>query len=115
MLLMSTRGCMLLARMRPRKPYHHGHLEETLLKTAIQLIGEVGPAGFTLREVARRAGVSHNAPYRHFADRDKLLAAVAAQGFRKLARAMHDAAQLQAQPLDRLNAAGRDYIHVAHR
>jgi len=43
---------MLLARMRPRKPYHHAHLEETLLKTAIQLIGEVGPAGFTLREVA---------------------------------------------------------------
>jgi Bacterial regulatory proteins, tetR family len=80
MLLMSTIGCMLLARMRPRKPYHHGHLEETLLKTAIQLIGEVGPAGFTLREVARRAGVSHNAPYRHFADREKLLAAGGASG-----------------------------------
>jgi len=101
--------------MRPRKPYHHGHLEETLLKTAIQLIGEVGPAGFTLREVARRAGVSHNAPYRHFADRDELLAAVAAQGFRELTRAMRAAAHEQAKPLDQLKAAGFAYIEVALR
>jgi AcrR family transcriptional regulator len=115
MLLMSTIGCMLLARMRPRKPYHHAHLEETLLKTAIQLIGEVGPAGFTLREVARRAGVSHNAPYRHFADRDELLAAVAAQGFRELTRAMRDAAHEHAKPLDQLKAAGLAYIGFALR
>ena len=106
---------MLLARMRPRKPYHHGHLEETLLETAIQLIGEVGPAGFTLREVARRAGVSHNAPYRHFADREKLLAAVAAQGFRELTQAMRDATQGQAEPLDRLKVAGLAYIEFALR
>ena len=115
MLRMSTPGCMLLARMHPRKPYHHGHLEETLLKTAIQLIGEVGPEGFTLREVARRAGVSHNAPYRHFADRDKLLAAVAAQGFRELTRAMDDASEGQAEPLDQLKAAGVAYIEFALR
>ena len=115
MLLASTSGCMLLIRMRPRKPYHHGHLEETLLKTAIQLIGEVGPGGFTLREVARRAGVSHNAPYRHFADRDQLLAAVAAQGFRELTQAMRDAAQRQAAPLDQLKAAGLAYIEFALR
>src|SRR5258707_15546793 len=110
MLLMSTVGCMLLARMRPRKPYHHAHLEEALLKTAIQLIGEVGPAGFTLREVARRAGVSHNAPYRHFADREKLLSALAAQGFRELTRAMRDAAQGQAKHLDQLRPARPAYI-----
>ena len=112
---MSTIGCMLLARMRPQKPYHHGHLEDTLLKTAIQLIGEVGPAGFTLREVARRAGVSHNAPYRHFADREELLAAVATQGFRELTQAMSDAAQGQVDPLDRLKAAGLAYIEFALR
>src|SRR6266404_3557169 len=70
--------------MRRPKPYHHGHLREVLLQAAIQLIAEVGPAAFTLREVARRAGVSHNAPYRHFPDREDLLAAVAAQGFREL-------------------------------
>ena len=112
---MSTVGCMLLARMRPRKPYHHGHLEETLLETAIQLIGEVGPAGFTLREVARRAGVSHNAPYRHFADREELLAAVAAQGFRELTQAMRDATRGQANSLERLKQAGLAYVEFALR
>src|SRR3979490_945023 len=101
--------------MRRRKPYHHGHLEEVLLRTAIHLIGEVGPAGFTLREVARRAGVSHNAPYRHFADREKLLAGVATQGFREWPRAMRDAGQGQAEPLDRLKAAGLAYIEFALR
>src|SRR6266849_9550947 len=115
MLLMSTIGCMLLARMRPRKPYHHGHLEETLLKTAIQLIGEVGPVGFTLREVALRAGVSHNAPYRHFSDREELLAAVAAQGFRELTHAMLDAAKPQPNPLDQLKRAGLAYVEFALR
>jgi AcrR family transcriptional regulator len=62
------------------KPYHHGNLREVLLQSAIRLIAEVGPTAFTLREVARQAGVSHNAPYRHFQDKDALLAAVATQG-----------------------------------
>src|ERR1700751_2601069 len=115
MLLMSTIGCMLLARMRPRKPYHHGHLEETLLETAIQLIGEVGPSGFTLREVARRAGVSHNAPYRHFQDRDALLAAVAAQGYLELNDAMIEAADQAPDPLNRLKRAGLAYVAFALR
>src|SRR5256885_13290570 len=70
--------------MRRPKPYHHGHLREVLLQAAIQLIAEVGPAAFTLRETARRAGVSHNAPYRHFPDREALLAALAAEGFAML-------------------------------
>src|SRR4029077_4955788 len=60
----------------PRHPYHHGNLRETLLQGAVRVIAEWGPAAFTLREVARRAGVSHNAPYRHFRDKDALLAAV---------------------------------------
>ena len=77
--------------MPPRKAYHHGHLQQALLDAAIQLIAEIGANGFTLREVARRAGVSHNAPYRHFADREELLAAVALQGFRELDQAMLDA------------------------
>src|ERR1700751_4296805 len=115
MLLMSTIGCMLLARMRPRKPYHHGHLEETLLETAIQLIGEVGPLGFTLREVARRAGVSHNAPYRHFRDKDELIAAVAAQGFERLNAAMIRAAARSTSAEDRLLSCGRGYITFALR
>jgi AcrR family transcriptional regulator len=101
--------------MRQRKPYHHGHLHEVLLQAAIQLIAEVGPAGFTLREVARRAGVSHNAPYRHFPDREGLLAAVAAQGFRELTQAMLDAAKQESSALGQLKCAGLAYVEFALR
>jgi len=102
--------------MPSRKPYHHGRLREALLEAAIPLVAEVGPAGFTLREVARRAGVSHNAPYRHFQDKDALLAAVAAQGFRELAEEMHQAAAAaQPTPLDRLKGSGLAYVAFALR
>jgi AcrR family transcriptional regulator len=99
----------------PKKPYHHGHLQEVLLQAAIRLIGEVGPAGFTLREVARRAGVSHNAPYRHFPDRESLLAAVATQGFRELTQAMREAAKDESGALEKLKRAGLAYIEFALR
>ena len=62
------------------RPYHHGDLRSALVEQALLLVKERGPQGFTLREVARRAGVSHAAPYRHFADRSALLTAVAAAG-----------------------------------
>jgi AcrR family transcriptional regulator len=101
--------------MRRRKPYHHGNLREELLEAAIRLIAEVGPTAFTLREVARRAGVSHNAPYRHFRDRDDLIAAVAAQGFRELTQAMVDAAGGRTDALNRLKRAGLSYVTFALR
>jgi AcrR family transcriptional regulator len=101
--------------MRRPKPYHHGNLREALLEAAIRLIAEVGPTAFTLREVARRAGVSHNAPYRHFRDRDDLMAAVAAQGFRELTRAMIEAAAAKSQALERLKHAGLAYVTFALR
>jgi len=101
--------------MRRAKPYHHGNLREALLEAAIRLIAEVGPTAFTLREVARRAGVSHNAPYRHFRDRDDLMAAVAAQGFRELTRAMIEAAQGKSNALERLKYAGLGYVTFALR
>ena len=101
--------------MRRAKPYHHGNLREALLEAAIRLIAEVGPTAFTLREVARRAGVSHNAPYRHFRDRDDLLAAVAAQGFRELTRAMNEAAATKSDVLERLKHAGLGYVTFALR
>ena len=68
------------------RAYHHGDLRKALLDAASALLAEVGVAAISLREVARRAGVSHNAPYRHFADRDALLAALALQGFEVLVR-----------------------------
>jgi len=99
----------------PRRPYHHGHLRQALLEGALGVIRELGPAAFTLREVARRAGVSHNAPYRHFRDKDALLAAVAAQGFRELTRAMQEGADRQARPLDKLKHSGMAYVGFALR
>lgn len=96
-----------------RRAYHHGHLREALLRGALRVIAEVGPAAFTLREVARRAGVSHNAPYRHFRDKDALLAAVAAQGFRELTRAMRAEAEQQSSALDKLKHSGLAYVAFA--
>jgi len=63
--------------------YHHGNLKETLLRAALDLIAKKGPGGFTFAEAARWAGVSPAAPYRHFRDRDELLANVALLGFQR--------------------------------
>jgi AcrR family transcriptional regulator len=71
-----------------RDTYHHGDLKRALTEAALGLVSEKGPKGFTLREVARRAGVSAAAPYRHFADKADLLAAVATQGFVQLHETM---------------------------
>lgn len=99
----------------PRRSYHHGNLREALLQGALRAIAELGPAAFTLREVARRAGVSHNAPYRHFRDKDALLAAVATEGFRELTRAMRDAGERQSKALDKLKQSGLAYVAFAIR
>jgi AcrR family transcriptional regulator len=68
--------------------YHHGELRPALLRAAARVLEKEGPAALSLRGLARRAGVSHNAPYRHFADREALLAALAADGFRLLGEAL---------------------------
>ncbi len=67
------------------RAYHHGNLKEALMQAALDLIAEKGPAGFTFADAARGAGVSAAAPYRHFRDRDELLASVALQGFERFA------------------------------
>ncbi|WP_179222055.1 TetR/AcrR family transcriptional regulator [Inquilinus limosus] len=68
----------------PGQPYHHGDLRRALVAAARALLEEAGPEALSLRDVARRVGVSHNAPYRHFPTRQALLAAVAAEGFAAL-------------------------------
>jgi len=68
-----------------RRGYHHGNLREALIQSALALIGERGPAGFTMAEAARSAGVSPAAPYRHFRDREELMADVARLGFERFA------------------------------
>jgi AcrR family transcriptional regulator len=67
------------------RPYHHGNLAPALVEAALALLVETQDWAFSLREVARRAGVSHNAPYKHFPEKRDLLAAVAARGFEALA------------------------------
>ena len=64
-----------------KRGYHHGDLRRALIQASVDLVAESGVEGFTLREAAKRAGVSAAAPYRHFSDRADLLAAVATEGF----------------------------------
>jgi AcrR family transcriptional regulator len=94
--------------------YHHGNLKEALLRAALELIAQKGPAGFTFAEAARWAGVSPAAPYRHFRDRDELLASVALRGFNQfeaiLARAWDEGRPDAFTALDRL---GRAYLDFA--
>src|SRR5579864_8623220 len=96
-------------------PYHHENLRETLIEAAVALIGEAGPRAFTLREVARRAGVSHNAPYRHFPSKDDLLAAVAAEGFDRLTVSMQKSMARSTLPRQRLELCGVGYVGFALR
>ena len=77
-----------LAAGRKRKAYHHGDLREALVEGALALLRDEGLEALTLRAVARRAGVSQAAPYRHFADRRALVAAVAERGFEQLQQTM---------------------------
>ena len=97
----------------PKTAYHHGNLREALLDAAEALLPKSGPEGLTLREVARRAGVSHGAPYHHFDSRDALLAAVAERGFVGLGEAMAGAAG--ATPPERLVAICEAYVDFAAR
>lgn len=76
-----------------KRSYHHGDLRQALVQAAGELLEKHGLAALSLREAARRAGVSHNAPYRHFPDREALLAAVAAQGYARLGETLRDAAR----------------------
>lgn len=71
--------------------YHHGNLKEALVRAALELIAEKGPAGFTFADAARWAGVSPAAPYRHYRDRDALIADVARRGFEAFAAALERA------------------------
>lgn len=92
--------------------YHHGDLRRALLDAAAGLVQERGNAEASLREIARRAGVSHAAPYRHFESKEALLAAVAEEGFHQFREALEAAAAGRA-PLDALHATGHAYVRFA--
>ncbi|WP_278103466.1 TetR/AcrR family transcriptional regulator [Microbacterium proteolyticum] len=91
------------------RSYHHGDLRTRLLDVAEELLEEGGVGALSLREVARRADVSHNAPYRHFASKDELLAALAASGFDGLAASRADISD----PRNALVESGLAYVRFA--
>jgi AcrR family transcriptional regulator len=97
-----------------RKGYHHGNLREALIRAALNLIGEKGPAGFTFADAARAAGVSSAAPYRHFRDRDALMADIAKRGFELFRDALRKAwNEGKPNPYVAFEAVGRAYLAFA--
>jgi AcrR family transcriptional regulator len=103
-----------LARTKRRSTYHHGDLRAALIAAALRAIAEHGPDGFTLRAVARRAGVSPAAPYRHFDNKDELLAAVAAECADRIAAAVTGAtAEVGPDPIAAFRAVGIAVVQFA--
>src|SRR3984885_3733491 len=92
------------------RPYHHGDLAAALVEAALALLEETQDWAFSLREVARRAGVSHNAPYKHFPEKRDLLAAVATRGFEALAKRTLSSLKGLTDARARLLACGRAFV-----
>lgn len=100
---------------RPQKrAYHHGDLKSAMVAAAVKLISKHGPRGFSLSQAAKMAGVSVGAPYRHFADKEALFRAVAAEGFAELCERIKEASDAKCEaPRERLLAIGMAYVRFA--
>ncbi|NHC47633.1 TetR/AcrR family transcriptional regulator [Motilibacter aurantiacus] len=96
----------------PKSSYHHGDLRSALLEVTAQLVREKGARGFSVSEAARRVGVSIGAPYRHFDDREAMLAAVATRGFTELQEALDSVAD-PGDPVARTVALAEAYVGFA--
>ncbi|PHS15366.1 MAG: TetR family transcriptional regulator [Kangiella sp.] len=96
------------------KPYHHGDLQQKLICAARELLEQNNVASLSLRAVAKKVGVSHSAPYRHFKDKESLLAGIAAVGFNELASKMLEAVSMYPDdPVAQLQEAGYEYMKLA--
>ncbi|MGE5248979.1 MAG: TetR/AcrR family transcriptional regulator [Bacteroidota bacterium] len=98
----------------PRKTYHHGNLKNALIRAGIEILSSEGVAALSLRRVAAQAGVSHAAPYAHFADKEALIAAISTEGYRRLyERVEAVVAEHQGDPRRQLLEAAWVYVQFA--
>lgn len=108
---MTARGVQVTTK---KRAYHHGDLARALVTAALDIIAKSGPEALTVREVAAAAGVTHGAAYRHFADKEALLAAVAEDGYRGLAQKLAAAANAApVYPPTRVRALAAAYVEFA--
>lgn len=114
---MSTYASIVMSKTRTESPesgpYHHGNLREALLDAVGEIIAEKGTSGVSLREAARRAGVSHGAPAHHFGDKLGLLTAYSTRGFEQFGERMREAAGAAETPTDKIVAVGFEYLRFA--
>jgi AcrR family transcriptional regulator len=105
----------MTARSAPAKKrgYHHGDLARALVTAAVDIIDKHGPEAFTLREAAAAIGVTHGAAYRHFEDKQALLAAVAEEGYRALVARLAKAPDTEVDPRARLRSIAAAYVDFA--
>lgn len=111
--LVNSVNLLLVTVKRRPTGQHHGDLRNALEEAALALVAERGPHGFTLAEACRRAGVSVAAPYKHFADRDALLASLAEQGYREQHRRFSAATSASEDPVEQLAAFAAAYVRYA--
>ncbi|HKJ40052.1 MAG TPA: TetR/AcrR family transcriptional regulator [Anaerolineales bacterium] len=93
--------------------YHHGDLKNALIKAGVKILAKEGVSGLSLRKVAKQAGVSHAAPYSHFADKQALIAAISTEGFRQLYKQIASVREAHQDPSALLLETARAYIQFA--
>lgn len=98
----------------PTKKYHHGDLKNALINAGVEILSKEGIGGLSLRKVAQRAGVSHNAPYSHFPDKQSLIAAISTEGFNRLYNELDAAISTHSKnPKRQLQEGARAYLQFA--
>jgi len=104
------KNCPVRRLIQLKQGYHHGDLRNALVSEGLKLMEEAGHSDFTLRDLARRVGVSAAAPYAHFADKSALLAAIATTGFTRLSAALQAAVRNDSDPADQFLHMGSAYV-----
>src|SRR5688572_19597499 len=105
---------MIKTKILKKKTYHHGDLKNALIQAGVEILAKDGVSGLSLRKVALKAGVSHTAPYSHFADKQALIAAISTEGFRQLYERTHVVIEkYQGKPPKQLIEVAWEYVQFA--